>query len=254
MSQPSNQGNSFLSQLLGLNQDHPAQLQAAAQAHLNNPSLNGGVQAKQGSTPPSGWNSAFRRLKLSDALQGINITPNFMFLVLFVGFTAWLGVVYWVRHHEPLANSVLGTAAAHSATAYDDRRLVAGIKKTLPVRTSHSSGEFYVPIPNGNQILHSGQFGNAQHNQHMAAYSGSAAYATPNAAAPLPAPPFPPAPTPYPEPTPLHGYNGLQAHNGYGGLQAAPATQPYQIPSNPHAYMVPVSASAGTRVKMIVNR
>jgi hypothetical protein len=193
-------------------------------------------------------------MKLSDVLQGINVTPNFLFLLLFLGFTAWLGVVYWVRHHEPLANHVLGTGngAAQSASAIADRRLVAGIKKTLPIRTSHETGEFYVPIPHGNEIIHSGHYGSPAHYAALGQHSGpSAAYGQTHASGqmPLPSPPVPPTPSPQPQPTPLGEYY----NQGMGGFPNNPYAQPMAAPGGA-AYMVPVPHTAGTRVKMIVNR
>lgn len=91
------------------------------------------------------WSSAIRSMKLSDALQGINITPNMLFLFLFLGFAVWLYVVYWVRHNEPLANQVLGTTTARSAAAHTDHQIVNGVRKAMPVRTGPTSGIIYVP-------------------------------------------------------------------------------------------------------------
>lgn len=214
----------LVSQLMGLNQD-PAQSTYAGTPFPN-------VPAKK-----SNFASIARRVKLSDAFQGINVTPNFLFLLLFVGFTAWLWVVYFVRHHEPLANDVLGVGAAHSATAEADRRLVAGIKKTLPIRTSHTSGDFYVPIPQGEgRFAASGDFGYPRSYEHPVGSAGMS----------MPLPPSPvPAPSPIPpEPTPLSAT--------YSPYAAAPAQA--IAPTQHHAYLVPVQATAGTRVKMIVNR
>jgi hypothetical protein len=215
--QAAGKGSNLVSQLLGLNQDH----QGA------NGSFGGGAGQIPGTAgSKSKFNSA-SRLKLSDALHGINVTPNFLFLCLFMGFVAWLYVVYFIRHHEPLANSVLGTGAAHSATTESDRRLIANIKRTLPVRTTDAT-DFYVPIPEGDgRISSSGDYGY---------HSGSAAYGyAPAANMPLPSPPLPqpPSPTP-PAPTPLTYY-------------------PYAAPQR-DAYLMPVQQPTGTRVKMIVNR
>jgi hypothetical protein len=202
-----NHGHNFLSHLLGLDHDHHAHGQHGQQM---------------------GWSSALQALKLSDAFQGINVTPNFLFILLFVGLLSWLYVIYWIRHHEPLANSVLGTAAAQSRTAAADRQLVAGIKYALPFRTSASTGDFYVPSP-----------GAAQAEPQTAGLSSIN---------PMPAPPVPPQPMP--QPTPL-GTSDLQL--GAGGIAAyAPSFAQPGLAHN--AYMVPVQAAAGTRVKMIVNR
>lgn len=248
-------GQNLLSQLLGLNQDTAQGSHGGGQGKFQ---ANQSVQGHNRTTRPSpggGWNSALQNLKLSDAFQGINVTPNFLFLLLFVGLTAWLAVVYYIRHNEPLANSVLGTPAAGSATAAADRQLVAGLKKTLPVRTSPTSGEFYVPIPHQGRILHSGQFGYpSNHYTQSGLHSSSAAMAiSPNSALPLPSPPLPPAPSPHPQPTPLDGYSGY--HSAPQHPYLAPHNNTYIPPdTSRHAYMVPVHAAAGTRVKMIVNR
>ncbi len=226
----------FLSQLLGLDQDQSSHgAFGGAQGHPHNHIGAPSTQQAAGlqSSARSGWNGALQSIKLSDALKGINVTANFMWLVLFVGFTAWLGVVYWIRHHEPFANSVLGNGAAQSMTAAADRRLVAGICKTLPVRTSAKPAEFYVPIPHGNQIIGSGR------------YSSSAAVAyPPQQSIPLPMPPLPPMPAPQPQPTPLD----------YSAYQAGVPLPYMQADTSRHAYMVPIHGTGGTRVKMIVNR
>ncbi|MBZ0186086.1 MAG: hypothetical protein K8F91_07490 [Candidatus Obscuribacterales bacterium] len=91
------------------------------------------------------WNSGIKGVKLSDMVQGINVTPNFMLAMLFLGFTAWLFVIYWIRHNEPLANQVLGTPAASAPTADADRALIDGVRNALPIRTSHKFGAFYTP-------------------------------------------------------------------------------------------------------------
>lgn len=93
--------------------------------------------------PTSTW-AILRKAKLSDLLQGINVTPNILFLFLFLGFIAWLGVIYWIRHNEPLANQVLGShrgPGGHHA----DRHLVEGIKKSYPIQTPGIRGEIFVP-------------------------------------------------------------------------------------------------------------
>lgn len=230
----------LLSQLLGLGQDqsshgafggaqgHPHNYLGASSAH---PALGQNSQ----STAPGGWNGALQSVKLSDALQGINITSNFMWLVLFVGLTAWLGVVYWVRHHEPFANNVLGNGAAQSMTAAADRQLVAGICRTLPVRTAAKPLEFYVPVPNGNQVIGSGR------------YSSAPAFASgQQQSVGLPLPPLPPMPSPQPSPTPLNNYRAA--------YQLGVPQADNQPDTARHAYMVPIQGSGGTRVKMIVNR
>lgn len=91
------------------------------------------------------WNPGVKGVKLSDMMQGINVTPNFMLAMLFIGMTAWLFVIYWIRHNEPLANQVLGSPTAGAPTASADRHIVAGARNALPIRTSQTSGTFYTP-------------------------------------------------------------------------------------------------------------
>ena len=98
-----------------------------------------------GSPLTSSGAGSIKGVKLSDMLQGINVTPNFMLAMLFLGFTAWLFVIYWIRHNEPLANQVLGTPQAVAPTAYQDQQIVKGLKHALPIRTSDRTGNFFTP-------------------------------------------------------------------------------------------------------------
>jgi hypothetical protein len=123
--------HSFLSHLLGLDHEHHGE--HGHQAH------------HQSSPGPGNWAGSLQAIKLTDIFQGINVTPNTMFLLLFAGFTAWLGVIYWVRHHEPYANQVLGNKGGYSSTAHADRQLVAGIRHAMPIRTGSTMGMVYVP-------------------------------------------------------------------------------------------------------------
>lgn len=115
----------FIRHLLGMDQPQPGHLRGPAHS-------------------ANRWSPSLRGVKLSDAFQGIHFTTNFLFFLLFLGLFLWLFVIYWVRHHEPFANQVLGEAK-HSATTAADRALVNGIKKTFPVHTSATMGEIYVP-------------------------------------------------------------------------------------------------------------
>ena len=98
-----------------------------------------------GPSHTAAWNPGIKGVKFSDMLQGINITPNFMLAMLFLAFTGWLFVIYWIRHNEPLANQVLGTPTGGSPLALEDRALVDRAKHALPIRTSSKMGNFYTP-------------------------------------------------------------------------------------------------------------
>lgn len=97
------------------------------------------------------WNNAVNGLSLKKLFEGIVITPNFLLLLMFLGFTGWLGVIYWVRHNEPFANHVLGSQKAYAPTAHQDRYIVEGIKEALPIKTSANTGYIFQP---GNMMPH----------------------------------------------------------------------------------------------------
>lgn len=86
----------------------------------------------------------FKSVKLSDVFKGITVTPNFMLAMMFVGFTVWLFVIYWIRHNEPLANQVLGTPTHGAPLAEHDRAIVKGARNALPFLPSPRT-EFYTP-------------------------------------------------------------------------------------------------------------
>jgi hypothetical protein len=100
-----------------------------------------------GSSPSQGpmWSQAMQGLKLSDFFANIKITPNHLLLFMFLAFTGWLGVIYWIRHNEPMANHLVGSGPAYSPTGYADRALIAGAREALPVKTTASSGMVYTP-------------------------------------------------------------------------------------------------------------
>ena len=212
-------GNKFIAHLLGLDHEHPS---AAA------------------GSPEKG--AAVKDLKLSDAFSGIKITPNFMFFLLFLGFFLWLFVIYWVRHHEPLANQVLGTPKAHPHKSALDRQLVAGIKGAFPVQTSSTTGEIYVPGAEHNAPASSAGAVPVMQQQPPAAGAYSSAYGT---AAPL---------------APLSAAPVQQTYSSYGSSAAmnAPAAglhgQPGSIQTTHGPYIVGIPSENGTRVKTIVSR
>ncbi len=83
-------------------------------------------------------------IKLSDIFSGFKITPNGITALFFIGYAAWLFVIYFIRHNEPLANHVLGTPTAGSPTSHDDRIIVGATKNALPIQAVGNNG-FYTP-------------------------------------------------------------------------------------------------------------
>lgn len=135
----SHHGHSFLSHLLGLDgNDQAAHMHSHHHQHT-------AVQVDRTPQGSISWSSALQALRVSNIFHGLQVTPNTLFLLLFVGMGVWLYVVYFVRHHEPLANQVLGTGAAYSAAANADRNIVEGIRTAVPIRTGPTTGEIFVP-------------------------------------------------------------------------------------------------------------
>ena len=246
----SGSSNKFISHLLGLDQEESTKGKGKSFA----PSLSG--------------------VKVTDALQGIKVTPNFMFLLLFLGFFAWLFVIYWIRHNEPLADAVLGKPKVHAAAVEADRHLVNGIKKTFPVQTSARTGEVYVPgVPS-----HDAHQGYYQQQQAPQAQQYQQAQAQPTfAAAPI-------SHTGYALQGQQYGHQGYVVapapQHAFGQPQGgAPMHEAAMVPQTPfHAnmpasammhsgaqpaqpyvvgggnYMVGVHTGSGTKVKTIVSR
>lgn len=137
-------GHNFISHLLGLDHD------AHHHGHMHDGGHGGeaGNQYTAVSQMPI-WTSALQSMKLSHFTKGITISANFWLLMMFMGFTSWLFVVYWIRHHEPLANAVIGTRVVGTPTANYDRRMLAGIREAFPARVSPDGGQIFVPSPKG---------------------------------------------------------------------------------------------------------
>lgn len=241
----------FISHLLGLDQD------------LNDGKKNAASSAA----------SAISSVKLSDALSGIKFTPNFMFLLLFLGFFFWLFVIYWIRHNEPLADSVLGKPKVHPAAAAADRDLVARVKKTFPVHTSSTTGEVYVPgVPQNTAPAYQGYYASQSsaqgpiaapqlsHSPYMQQYAQQYGQPTPRVVAPNQAsllasqgqgaapaafgsPAYAPAPS-----------QQFHANVQSNVLRPAidPMAQAYSVSGG--NYMVGVQTGSGTKVKTIVSR
>ena len=91
------------------------------------------------------WSQAMQGLKLDDFINSIRITPNHLLLFMFAAFTGWLGVIYWIRHHEPMANHMLGSGPAYTPHFQADRLLINGAREALPIKTVAGSGQVYTP-------------------------------------------------------------------------------------------------------------
>ncbi len=121
--------NGFLAHLLGLDQNLPN-----AGTHPT-PSRRGF------------WGSTFQTLKFADLTQGMQISPAFGMLLVFLSFIGWLFVVYFIRHHEPMADQVLGKAPP-ADSVYADRNLMNQVRHAMPF-ANFSSATVYEPLPDG---------------------------------------------------------------------------------------------------------
>lgn len=211
-------GGKFFAHLLGLDHELPQSKTAVLSSRVS-------VSEQEPAQ------SAFKGLKLSDLFQGIKLTPNFMFFLLFFGFFLWIFVIYWVRHNEPFANQVLGTPKADSKKAAADRRIVAGIKNAFPVQTSATTGEVYVPgVPSAQPSS----------QQHHSLYGAPCGTQLPNLSA-VPEAGHPVSPV-HPQ-VPVHVMPPVINH---------PVTSPLHVGQG--SYLVGVQGGSGTRVKTIVSR
>ncbi len=84
---------------------------------------------------------------LANFMEGLKVNTGIRFAVLFIAFAGWLYVIYWIRHHEPFINQMIGTQTSLAPTAAQDKSMVAAIRNVFPWRTSPSMGELYVPSP-----------------------------------------------------------------------------------------------------------
>lgn len=153
-----NQGSSLkglIARLLGLDKDVTGA--AGGEAGSDAGASKGGETA---TTPSQSamYANAIAGISLAEAFKGIRVTPNFLYLCLFAGFTFWLFVVYWIRHNEPMANQVLGNSPVHTRHSVDDRRLLNSVKEAMPFRTSSTFGDIYTPnaphVPPGQPLDH----------------------------------------------------------------------------------------------------
>ena len=221
-----------------------------------------GAQSMGGPSHSASWNNGIRGVKFSDMVQGINVTPNFMLAMLFLGFTAWLFVIYWIRHNEPLANKVLGTPQASAPTAFQDRMIVNGAKHALPIRTSDRTGNFYTPGKKEREELDrqraiarqgfsypSAQPSYDQHVINYAAPGASHAKVLKNDREHVV--------VPHPEPmvmAPQMHHHELRSlpNNHYMHPESAGVANPYYNKSS--HYHLPITSGDGVKLKTVVNR
>ncbi len=242
--------HSFLSHLLGLDHD----------AHHGHGGADGGHHGGEGQPSQTPiWTSALQGLKLSHALEGISISVNGWFFMFFMACIGWLFVVYWIRHHEPFADAVLGKGAAKYQTAAADRRIIDNCRDATPLRTSITQGMF-APMP---QQFHDPAAANAIANADAAGQQAAAIQLAPSTTSWVPPGMLPQSGTatngsassaPIPVPTTdMASYYSQSSPFGSPGF----TPQAIQNPSGPGqlvATPMPMASPGAQRLKMIINR
>ncbi|MFN8553777.1 MAG: hypothetical protein U0103_20075 [Candidatus Obscuribacterales bacterium] len=251
--------HSFLSHLLGL--DHDAHHGGHGGHGADGGHGGDGFQADGGQNPSQTpiWSSALQGMKLSHALEGVNISINGWFFIFYLLCILWLFIVYWIRHHEPLANAVLGRGAAKYETAAADRRIIDNCRDATPIRTSQSQA-YYAPMPqqfhdpNAQKAIAAAAFNPSSSSQQYFAGSATPPNTTPPAISTMPAPLAP---------TPGAGTSDMASFynqaSPYGAPASAPAVVAPQIIQNAngpgHMIATPMPLTPGAqRLKMIINR
>jgi hypothetical protein len=84
----------------------------------------------------------YQYFNVTNFIDGLRINMGIRFAILFIAFAGWLYVVYWIRHHEPLANQVIGI---NTPTANQDRSIIAAMKNSYALKTTSDLASPYVP-------------------------------------------------------------------------------------------------------------
>jgi hypothetical protein len=209
-------------------------------------------------------------IKLSHFFSGIYFSPANWLFTLFLFFVSWLFVVYFIRHHEPFANFVLGASTVQSSTAQYDRNLIAGCNDALPLRTSARMTLWAPSPPVVDRPVLPGSAGAFERAALPASATDPNVFGAPRtiSAVPAYAPVAPPAtstkvsspptaPTsaylvPPPPPMPLNSFsaNPVTSSSLAPPPPPTPIDQAYSTPIT----NVPVQEQTGTRVRSIVTR
>jgi len=92
--------------------------------------------------------SDIENINWSTLFSGLKVNTGVRFIIVFAAFSCWLYVIYWIRHHEPLSNQVIGVSVPQSSTLAADRSIIARVSKVFPFQTpALVSGSFYTPTP-----------------------------------------------------------------------------------------------------------
>ncbi len=192
------------------------------------------------------WSQAMQAMKSGDFFSNIKITPNHLLLFMFMGFTGWLGVIYWIRHHEPMANHLLGSGPAYT-NSHADRLLINGAREALPIKTTPGSGQVYTPGSNSLGL-------NGAAPPQLPVYSSSVRFSTPRQGLTI-------------QSSAINAPASAMNHPGANNYAMAPALSPAMNPAmNPGMYpatnqgmnlgtsMAPASNGMGHNSRLFSNR
>ena len=103
--------------------------------------------------------SNLQNISWSTLFEGLKINSGVRFVVVFTAFISWLYVIYWIRHHEPFSNQVIGVSAPRTSTSDADRSILGRITKVFPFQTpAIANSSFYAPTPGGAEPIPQSNF------------------------------------------------------------------------------------------------
>jgi len=92
------------------------------------------------------WVGTLKHMKLSQLLEGIQLSVNFQFFLLFVGFTIWLFVIYTIRQQESLEAQVFDNYMGRRASPSKmiDQQLVSHMRGAIPLQTTRNASSLFL--------------------------------------------------------------------------------------------------------------
>jgi hypothetical protein len=135
----------LLGHLLGTHQSHASAAHhvAIAGSGSNNPFLVNSLDTLKG-------------VRWSDVFKGLEVPRSVIVGTIIGAMFLWLCAIYWVRHHESIANQAIGVGTVQAAPNLEDRRLMDSVNRAMPIPTQarlESQGTVLntVPAPQASQ-------------------------------------------------------------------------------------------------------
>ncbi len=86
-------------------------------------------------------------IRLGLLLEGITLSPGFLFFVLFSGLIGYLFFIHWLSRHDPLAARVMQSHGQSMVNPLDSS-IVKGTLDAYPIKTNPNGSYVYVPGTN----------------------------------------------------------------------------------------------------------